>query len=129
MKTKLFSLFLAVLLSFTFSNLKADDPPKVKIPLEIITTTVDDHRSIITLPIECHYLNFMSSIQTTTTDNIGEITVEVLNTTTGEYFNDTFSSSVNTLHILPISGSSGFYSITYTTSLGGEYVGTFIFTD
>ena len=129
MKTKVILFLMTITLSLVTFSLKADNPPKVKIPLEKITTSVGSNRSSTTNSIVCCYQHTRPGIQTTVYDNLGEITIEVLNTTTGETFYETFNSTLTPQHVLPISGSAGFYTITYTTSGGDEYIGTYMLTD
>lgn len=127
MKTKIILLIMAVFLPLSFITLKADDDVlQTKIPLNRVfgENYEKGNRGIIALPIDCYYAAFLSIIQTNVSDNLGEITIEVLNTTTGEYIYDTFDSAVTQQHILNITGSSGFYTITYTTESGETYLGT-----
>lgn len=115
-----------VLLSLPIPITRADDKDVERpIPLDLVyNDEFRNNRGFIPLPIECYYAVYLKSIQTTVYDNLGEITIEVLNTTTGEYFYDSFDSAVTQQHILNITGSSGFYTITYTTESGETYLGT-----
>ena len=120
-----------VLLSLPIPITRADDKDVERpIPLDLVyNDEFRNNRGFIPLPIECYYAVYLKSIQTTVYDNLGEITIEVLNTTTGETFYETFNSTLTPQHVLPISGSAGFYTITYTTSGGDEYIGTYMLTD
>ena len=120
-----------VLLSLPIPITRADDKDVERpIPLDLVyNDEFRNKRGFIPLPIECYYAVYLKSIQTTVYDNLGEITIEVLNTTTGETFYETFNSTLTPQHALPISGSAGFYTITYTTSGGDEYIGTYMLTD
>ena len=132
MKTKIILLIMAVFLPLSFITLKADDDVlQTKIPLNRVfgENYEKGNRGIIALPIDCYYAAFLSIIQTNVSDNLGEIAIEVLNTTTGETFYETFNSTLTPQHVLPISGSAGFYTITYTTSGGDVYIGTYMLTD
>ena len=120
-----------VLLSLPIPITRADDKDVERpIPLDLVyNDEFRNNRGFIPLPIECYYAVYLKSIQTTVYDNLGEITIEVLNTTTGETFYETFNSTLTPQHVLPISGSAGFYTITYTTSGGDVYIGTYMLTD
>lgn len=126
MKTKITLFLMIVLLSLPIPITRADDKDVERpIPLDLVyNDEFRNNRGFIPLPIECYYAVYLKSIQTTVYDNLGEITIEVLNTTTGEYFYDSFDSAVTQQHILNITGSSGFYTITYTTESGETYLGT-----
>lgn len=131
MKTKITLFLMIVLLSLPIPITRADDKDVERpIPLDLVyNDEFRNNRGFIPLPIECYYAVYLKSIQTTVYDNLGEITIEVLNTTTGETFYETFNSTLTPQHALPISGSAGFYTITYTTSGGDEYIGTYMLTD
>lgn len=126
MKTKITLFLMIVLLSLPIPITRADDKDVERpIPLDLVyNDEFRNNRGFIPLPIECYYAVYLKSIQTTVYDNLGEITIEVLNTTTGEYIYDSFDSVVTQQHILNITGSSGFYTITYTTESGETYLGT-----
>lgn len=120
-----------VLLSLPIPITRADDKDVERpIPLDLVyNDEFRNNRGFIPLPIECYYAVYLKSIQTTVYDNLGEIAIEVLNATTGETFYETFNSTLTPQHVLPISGSAGFYTITYTTSGGDVYIGTYMLTD
>ncbi len=104
--------------------MKADEPIMVHIPLSSQQNVSKGNRDITLSPIECWYFSDVGIIQTTVYDNLGEIAIEVLNATTGETFYDSFDSAFTQQHILNITGSSGFYTITYSTESGETYLGT-----
>lgn len=124
MKTKIILLLMVAFLPLSTFLMKADEPIMVHIPLSSQQNVSKGNRDITLSPIECWYFSDVEIIQTTVYDNLGEITIEVLNTTTGEYFYDSFDSAVTQQHILNITGSSGFYTITYSTESGETYLGT-----
>lgn len=81
-------------------------------------------RSPAVVPISAQYDSFASSVFLTFTSNLGEIEVEVMNTTNGYY--DSGDILTLTLYaIIPISGGSGHYIITFTLSSGQQYRGEF----
>lgn len=129
MKTKIILLLMVAFLPLSTFLMKADEPIMVHIPLSSQQNVSKGNRDITLSPIECWYFSDVEIIQTTVYDNLGEIAIEVLNATTGETFYETFNSTLTPQHVLPISGSAGFYTITYTTSGGDVYVGTYMLTD
>lgn len=131
MKAKITLFLMIVLLSLPIPITRADDKDVERpIPLDLVyNDEFRNNRGFIPLPIECYYAVYLKSIQTTVYDNLGEIAIEVLNATTGETFYETFNSTLTPQHVLPISGSAGFYTITYTTSGGDVYIGTYMLTD
>lgn len=68
----------------------------------------------------------LSAVHTTVSTDLGEIDVTVTNCSTGEFWQDTIDSSITSQHLLQISGTSGFYEITYTTESGDLYEGSFV---
>lgn len=124
MKTKIILQLLAVFLPLSVFQLNADEKnTKQEIPLNQTQLTHENNRSVIKFPIECSYLGLMNLIQTTISSDLGEVTIEVVNTSTGEISIDTFDSDVTMQTFLPISGDSGYYTITYTTEFGDIYEG------
>jgi len=66
----------------------------------------------------------MTSIITAFKSSIGTVGVVVENHTTGEYLSGTLSGEVGT-QMIPISGTEGFYTITFTLQNGTQYYGEF----
>ena len=125
MKRKIILLFLAVFLPLSAFTLNADEKkPKRKIPLTPVNSGFNNNRSLTQQPIECCYMGMMNLIQTTFSANLGEVTLEVINTSTGEIYYDSFDSGLTPQTLLSISGDSGYYTITYTTESGDIYEGT-----
>ena len=85
-----------------------------------------DIRSLIQLPIECHYFGIMNTIVTTVQSDLGDVVLTVTNCSTGSVWYDSFDSALEPQTILPISGDPGVYEITYITESGNVYEGTFI---
>ena len=128
MKDKIILLFLAVLLPLSVFTLNADEKNlRQEIPLNKVfdENYEKDNRSLTQLPIECCYMGMMNLIHTTISSDLGEVVLEVINTSTGEICYDTFDSGTTPQALLPISGESGYYSITYTTESGDVYEGCF----
>ena len=114
---------MAVLLPLSAFEMSADEKEARKIPLRM-GKTEKLSRDLVIEPIESYYLGMLSSIQTTVTSDLGRIDMTVTNLTTGETWSDTFNFAISP-HLLPISGAPGLYEITYLTSFGDLYEGTF----
>ena len=126
MKTKFILLFLAVFLPLSVFQLNADEKkPEQKIPLTKTKGDYNYNRSLTQIPVECCYMGMMNLILTTFSSDLGEVTIEVINTSTGETSYDIFDSGMTPQSVLPISGNSGYYTITYITEAGDIYEGSF----
>mgnify|MGYP003305139872 CR=1 FL=1 len=124
MMKKLIIFLMAVLLPLSAFEVSADEKEARKIPLRV-QEGVHRERSLIQIPIESYYLGILSSIQTTVTSDLGHIDMTVTNLMTGESWSDSFDSAMTPQTFLPISGAPGLYEITYLTSFGDLYEGTF----
>lgn len=122
---KFLILFIAILLPLLALDMRADKPVNVKIPL-LNTGSGKIQRSLDASFVEAHYYGMLSVVSTSITTDLGEIDIIVTNLSTGEYWEDTFDSSSMSQHLLSISSTSGLYEVTYTTSSGDLYVGSFI---
>lgn len=81
-------------------------------------------RSPALVPISAIYESMLSTVFLTFTSNLGEIEVEVMNTTNGYY--DSGSIQTWPLYaIIPISGGPGHYIILFTLPSGQQYKGEF----
>ncbi|MBQ5979090.1 MAG: DUF3244 domain-containing protein [Bacteroidales bacterium] len=81
-------------------------------------------RSPAIVPISASYDSVLASVSLSFSYNLGEIEVEVLNSTTGGYS----SLSVDTQFlyaVIPITLGSGHYIITFTLPSGRQYGGEF----
>ena len=123
---KLIPLFLALAAMFCIVPMRGDTPPDEG--REIPIRKVDDNRiirSLTDIELSAWYNTAFMCIQTLASINIGLIDMTVTNFTTGETWSDTFDSAVSP-HFLQISGAPGLYEITYLTSFGNLYEGTYI---
>lgn len=82
------------------------------------------HRSPALIPIEAYYDSFISGIAITFLQELGNVEMNVTNHSTGEYLEGTITATTGTT-VLPISGTEGVYTITFTLSNGTEYEGEF----
>lgn len=129
MKLKLLLMTLVVFLPLSSFVLNADEQKnKQEIPLHQTHDSGSGHdiRSLIQLPIECHYFGIMNTIVTTVQSDLGDVVLTVTNCSTGSVWYDSFDSALEPQTILPISGDPGVYEITYITESGNVYEGTFI---
>ena len=120
------SMFLMALLLPLFAlKMSADDEnATIKIHLKV---DLGKHptRNVIEEPIDCHYHGMMTSIVTTFSNGLGNVTFTVTNCSTGETWYDVIDSAIEPQFIMPISGTDGFYEIVYITENGDVYEGSF----
>ncbi len=81
-------------------------------------------RSPALIPISAYYDSSLSSVLLSFRSNLGEIEVEVLNSSTGGY-SSTFVDTQFLYSVIPITLGSGHYIITFTLSSGQQYQGEF----
>ena len=67
----------------------------------------------------------LSSVLLTFTSNLGEIEVEVMNTTTGDYISEMIDTQFLSATV-PITMGPGHYLILFTLPSGRQYKGEFI---
>lgn len=116
---------MALLLPLFALKMSADDEKAImKIPIEL-GPEKNLTRSLIEEPIFCHYYGMLTSIVTTFASDLGDVTLTVTNTSTGEVWYDVFDSGTDPQTLLPISGTDGLYEIVYTTEAGDVYEGSF----
>lgn len=118
-------LLLAVLLPMFAFDMNADEADLKKIPLQKSLGKRLD-RSLIVLSVESCYNGMISSVITTISENLGEVSLTVTNLSTGETWYDTFDSSSTPQVVTTISGSTGIYEIVYITESGDVYEGNFM---
>ena len=81
-------------------------------------------RSEVFVPISASYDSMLSSVILYFTSNLGEIEVEVLNTTTGGYDAGTIDSQL-LYATVPITMGPGHYVLLFTLQSGRQYKGEF----
>lgn len=121
---KLIFLLMAVTLPLFVSEMGAEEIEVKEIPLE---KKVDKRleRTGFVMSIESCYNGILSSVVTTISEDLGEVTLTVTNLSTGEIFYDTFDSVAATQSLTPISGSPGYYKVVYFAECGDIYNGSF----
>ena len=118
-------LLMAMLLPLSALEISADEKGVIqKIPLQIGKSTI--LKRDCTVPIEANYYGMISGIQTSVSEDIGEVEVLVTNTSTGEFWMTSFDSSNEQQSFLQISGTPGYYEIEYITESGDVYEGEFL---
>lgn len=114
------TLFLAAEVSWSYSN-----GDHQFIPIRVLdnsTETGRENRSQEFIPIQAFYDDYSSSIYIQFLQNIGDVTITVANIDTGYNVGFEVDSSLGTT-VLPISGESGCYYITFIATVAGEYEG------
>ena len=97
-------------------------------PITIYETETPQHsvppKAPVIIPIECLVYSSSSSIEVIFDYYLGTVSVEIENKTTGEY-NQTVVNALSGSTLLPFSGISGIWTITFTLSDGTVYYGEF----
>ena len=124
MKTKLLFLLMALLPLSTFTSDADEKELKQEIPLKHLVTD-KLNRSLQEVPIESCYFGMIPSVQTVVYTNLGTVELTVTNCSTGEVWYETFDSGYISQNVLMLSGTPGFYEVTYATSSGDIYEGDF----
>ena len=81
-------------------------------------------RSPALIPISAYYYSSLSTILVNCSIDLGSMTVEIENVTTG-IISQTSIDATQGVHPIAISGDAGIYEITFTLSDGHEYIGSF----
>lgn len=120
-------LLLMTLVASSFVMNADEQKNKQEIPLHQIHDSGPGHdiRSLIQLPIECHYFGIMNTIVTTVQSDLGDVLLTVTNCSTGNVWYSSFDSTMEPRSFLPISEEPGIYEIVYITETGNIYEGTF----
>ncbi len=93
-------------------------------PIPILFPDNNIPRLPVLVPISASYEPMLSSVFLTFTSNLGEIEVEVLNTTTGGYVSD-FVDTQFLYATIPITMGLGHYILLFTLPSGQRYRGEF----
>ena len=81
-------------------------------------------RSPALIPISACYYSSLSTILVNCSIDLGSMTVEIENITTGSLSRTTIDATQG-VHAFAISGDAGIYEITFMLSGGHEYIGSF----
>lgn len=121
-------LILAVLLPLSVFNMNADENEQLPHVKEIPVNQVNEtklNRSLYDPHIKAYYFDMLSCIQTIALSDIGEVSVTVINCSTGESWYESFDSAAQPQTFIQISGTPGLYQVTYITENGDVYEGNF----
>lgn len=123
---KIMILMMALLLPFSALEMRADEEVQMKkIPIRK-DTGPNLNRDLTIIPIESYYYGQIGSIYSVIKGDLGEVSLIVTNTSTGECWSNTFDSMTEHQSFLPISGTPGCYEIEYVTEFGDVYAGEFL---
>lgn len=81
-------------------------------------------RSPGSIPIEAVYYPLISTIVVNFLNDLGSVSVEIENVTTGAY-SQAMINATQGVHPFMISGTAGYWTITFTLLSGTQYVGEF----
>lgn len=124
MKTKLHFLIATLLTMLNIFSSKAEQKPINIIREPTPPGSEVIHRDPSQIPITC-FLEDDACLVVNFLDIIGAVAIEVENHTTGEY-NQTIVNAVAGPVVFPISGTAGYWSITFILTDGTIYQGNFI---
>lgn len=116
---------MALLPLSTFVSDADENELKQRIPLIKTEDNREDARNLQQVPIESCYFGMIPSVQTVVYTNLGTVELTVTNCSTGEVWYETFDSGYISQNVLMLSGTPGFYEVTYVTSAGDSYEGDF----
>ena len=106
---------------------KADDGD-VQIPVNVGDGGTNNggptHHAPVLIPISATYYSSLSSIVVNYLYDLGSVTVEIENQTTGEYCQSVVNALAGPMPFF-ISGTSGHWRITFTLPSGVSYYGEF----
>ena len=124
-KNKLFFYLCAALLC-AVAYARPDQPEGTPIPIADASSLEYSipPKAPALVPVGCVYYSADATIAVDFQDNLGYVSVEIENLTTGEY-TQTMVNSADGSAIFPISGNAGFWTITFSLSDGTVYYGEF----
>lgn len=96
------------------------------IPIIVVNPTPDNPqpKSPGMSDIYCSYSEQTACLNFTFSSNLGNLTITVINTASGETVSSTVDASIG-YECIPISGDSGYYVISIVSSGGNSYYGSF----
>lgn len=101
-----------------------DDEGVIVIDITTNTTETGPKRSPAIIPINANYYVLSSCLEVRFLHDMGDVTVSVVNITTGDHYSTITESYCGTaiFHLLL---SSGLWTITFSTDDGNSYIGFF----
>lgn len=88
-----------------------------------IPTTSDGPRTPVSIPFFAELIDGANTVLLSATDSIGTVSVQITSTAGDNY--STYFNTASGAILLPISGNTGYYTLTITTLDGIHYVGEF----
>lgn len=127
MKNYVFTLMLLVsVLGTDIANAVSDDN---QIPLVVIddirTGSSTTRRAAVFLPLECYYDSLLNGVVVSFLKPLGYVNIVLDAISTGEAYSTIVNSSDMGQCIIPVSGESGCYMISFSTDDGKLYRGVF----
>lgn len=114
---------LAALFINSFSlTATVDDPLPIPIPLQQVGEGTNIYRGPESYPFSCFLYD--TEIEVSFSQNLGTVSVEIDNMTTGEHSQTTLNAIVGQQY-LPISGSIGSWGIIFSLPDGTQFYGLF----
>ena len=101
-----------------------DDPPVIIILDDGSLGGDTGHHAPALIPIQAEYYPSLSTIMVDFLFDMGSVSVEIENLTTGAY-SQTVINATQGAHPLVIAGTAGVYEITFTLMNGVVYIGSF----
>lgn len=98
------------------------------IPITVVDENNDTSpslRSPVYIPIQAYYDEESSSVFLSFCQNIGNVYVVILNTTSGESISYRINSLIGIARLM-FAGTNGAYKLTIHSSKGGHYIGEYI---
>lgn len=99
-----------------------NEEPIVIIPVEQSFNHRPHSKAIV--PFEANYNAEFTSVLVRFIKDVGEVGISIQNLSSGEYNDYTINSKIGFI-VLPISGDSGDYVITFNTQNGKQFIGEF----
>ena len=121
---KLLFLFAVLSAALTMQANAPRTPKKVYIS-KLNSTEIKPIRTPDPEEILCYYYESDGTIESKALTDLEILEVTVTNTSTGGVWSDSFDSSQEPPHLLPVSNDTGSYIVVYTTESGDNYEGTF----
>lgn len=112
---------------FFYMEAKNDDPEGEPIPIEFNDPGESGNpilRGPVVIPFEVYLDNTLSQVNVLFLANIGEVSVQLKNLTTGLISNTMIDSTYGE-GVVPITGGAGSYYIVFWTEDGAQYSGFF----
>lgn len=103
----------------------SDEEDVIEIDISYTPPVTGPKRTPSLIPIDASYHSLLSFIEVVFLSDIGDVDIVITNLSSGTEINYNVSSSIGSAN-LPIVQTTGYYSITFTSSGGNMYVGYFL---